>query len=96
MVLELVWAALGGLLARLGDAKCAKRTALRRKKKNWTSTPRSRECQGRIEGGSRDIQGCTKCSAEAAGGGDKGRGPMAYKPNKPDDGKRFSEALKLI
>ena len=32
----------------------------------------------RVGGGSRDIQGCTKCSAEAAGGGDKGRGPMAY------------------
>ena len=71
MVLEPSWAALGGLLARLGEAKCAKRAALRLQKIILDIDPS-------VEGGSRDIQGCTKCSAEAAGGGDKGRGPMAY------------------
>ena len=71
MVLELVWAALGGLLARLGEAKCAKRAALERKKKILGVDPS-------VEGGSGDIRWCTKCSAEAAGGGDKGRGPMAH------------------
>ena len=62
-------------MARLGEAKCAKRAALERKKKLGVDPS--------VGGGSGEGQWWQKCWAEAAGGGDKGRGPKAYKPNKP-------------
>ena len=50
MVLEPSRAALGGLLARLGEAKCAKRAALTPKIKILDVDPSVGENQGRIEG----------------------------------------------
>ena len=52
--------------------------------------------RGRVKRRSGEGQGWQKCSAEAAGGGDKGRGPKAYKPNKPDDGKCPLGHLELV
>ena len=67
--------ALGGSWRPLGASwggKVSQKRGFRAKKEFWASTHRVGG------GGSRDIQGCTKCSAEVAGGGDKGRGPMAH------------------
>ena len=72
MVLEPPWAALGSLLARLEEAKCAKRAALERKQIG-ASTSQAAEGQG-------TSRGAQSARQRPPRGGDKGRGPMAYKP----------------
>ena len=88
MVLEPSWAALGGLLGRLGEAKCAKRAALERKKKNWAPTPRSGEGQG-------TSSGAQSARQRPPGEGIRGGGQWP-KANIPDDGKSANSAREVV